>query len=67
MVDALLYGPRRIAPKNQISLPTELMTAIGVTIGDNVFLLVNPDRPGSLVVLSQAAMADVVQKGWVAV
>lgn len=65
-MDGLPYGPRRVAAKNQISLPTELMVAIGVSIGENVFLMMNPDRPGTLVLLTQAAMTEVVRKGWTA-
>lgn len=66
VVDILPHGPRRVAPKNQVSLPAELLGAVGVSIGDNVWVALNPDRPGTLIVIPQTLMMEVFRKGWTA-
>lgn len=60
-------GPRRVGAKSQVSVPAELLESIGVDVGDNVWFMANPDRPGTLVMLSREMMAEVVQKGWTAI
>lgn len=64
---AVPIGPRRIAAKNQVSIPTELLAAIDSAVGDGLWLAVNPDRPGTLVVMPRSIMEEVFQKGWTAV
>ena len=59
-------GPRKIAPKNQVSVPRELLDAIGVQVGEAVYVGLNPDKAGTLVVIPQKLMDDIFQKGWTA-
>jgi hypothetical protein len=42
------------------------MKAIGVAPGDPVWIALNPDRPGTLVILSREGIEDIFRKGWVA-
>lgn len=66
-VDPLVpSGPRKIAAKNQISIPSEYLAEIGVRVGDDVFIAVNPDRPGTLVIIPRLLMSDIFRKGWTA-
>lgn len=60
-------GPRRIAAKNQISLPTEYLGVIGTGVGDDLFVAVNPDRPGTLVLIPRPLMAQIFEKGWTSI
>jgi hypothetical protein len=67
-VDALVpSGPRKIASKNQVSVPAEYLAAVGVAVGDDLFVVVNPDRPGTLLLLPRSVMADVFKKGWTSI
>lgn len=66
MVDLRLSGPRHIAPKNQITIPANLMDVLGAAVGDDVYLATNPDRPGTLVILSSNQMDEIFAKGWTA-
>lgn len=59
-------GPRTVMSKNQVSLPSEMLTLIGVSVGDGVFVVPNPDRPGTLVIIPKRLMAEIFQKGWIA-
>ncbi len=59
-------GPRKVAPKNQVSVPADLLEAIGVHVGDDVFFVLNPDRPGTILILPRPLMAEVFRKGWTA-
>ncbi len=66
-MDIVPEGGRKVAPKNQVSIPAELLAGIGVEVGDKVWLMSNPDRPGTLVLMSREAMAEVIRKGWSAI
>jgi ABC-type lipoprotein release transport system permease subunit len=57
-----LSGPRR-----NVSIPEELAEYLGVDTGDKVYLMVNPDRPGTVVLLTAAGIRDVVMKGWTSI
>ena len=50
MVD-IPQGPRKIGPKNQISIPAELLEGIGLAQGGEVFLAPNPDIPNTLLII----------------
>lgn len=52
--------------KNQVSIPDDLLKAIGVLGGESIWVMLNPDRPGTLVVMPREVMRAVIQKGWVA-
>lgn len=56
-----------MAPKHQVSIPAEMLAHVGVTVGDPVFVAVNPDRPGTLVIIPSQVMAEIFRKGWTAV
>jgi hypothetical protein len=56
-------GPRRIGPKNQVSVPAELLAAIGVEQGQDVWIAINGDRPGTLVVIPEPLMELVFRSG----
>lgn len=66
VVDPLPDGPRRIAPKRQVSLPEPLLQALGLSVGDDVWIAINPDRPGTLVVIPRQLMREIFEKGWTA-
>jgi bifunctional DNA-binding transcriptional regulator/antitoxin component of YhaV-PrlF toxin-antitoxin module len=59
-------GPRKIGAKNQVSIPGELLEAIGSNAGDDLFFVLNPDRPGTILILPRRLMAEVFRKGWTA-
>jgi bifunctional DNA-binding transcriptional regulator/antitoxin component of YhaV-PrlF toxin-antitoxin module len=60
-------GPRKVLPKKQLTIPGELLEAIGVHQGDRVFLMLNPDKPGTIVVIPEPLMAEVVREEWTAI
>lgn len=66
-MDVVPVGPRKVGAKSQVSVPAELLDEIGIAVGDGLWFMVNPDRPGTLVVLPRHAMAEIVQKGWTAI
>ena len=59
-------GPRKVAPKNQVSIPDELLAAIGAAQGDSVWIMLNPDKAETLVIMPRAVMRAVMEKGWTA-
>lgn len=67
VVDIAPAGPRKVAPRGQVSIPRELRDAIGIDIGDDVWMSVNPDRPGTLVLIPRPLMMELFRKGWTAV
>jgi hypothetical protein len=40
---------------------------MGIVGGDDVFFVLNPDRPGTVVMMPRSVMAEVFQKGWTSV
>jgi bifunctional DNA-binding transcriptional regulator/antitoxin component of YhaV-PrlF toxin-antitoxin module len=66
-VDFLPDGPRSVTSKNQVTLPAEMLEHIGVSAGDSVWIMPNPDKPQTLVVLARSGMQAMVEKGWTAV
>jgi len=61
------HGPRKIGPKNQVSLPGELLAAIGVEQGEDVWVAVNTEPPGTLIVMPARIMETVFRSGLSAV
>jgi len=45
------YGPHRIGQNRQIALPADLMKSVDLGTGDSVYLQVNPDAEGTLIVV----------------
>lgn len=66
-VEPMPDGPRIIGERHQMTLPADQLAAIGVGPRDTVWVAVNPDRPGTLVVIPEAVMREVFMKGWTAV
>ena len=65
--DAILpSGPRKVGAKNQVAVPGEMLKAIGVQVGEEVFFVLNPDRPGTILIMPRALMAEIFSKGWTA-
>lgn len=60
-------GPRKVLPKNQVTVPGELLEAIGVRQGERIFLMLNPDKPGTIVIIPEPLMAEIIRKGWTAI
>lgn len=59
-------GPRKIGPRHQVCVPSELLEAIGAQVGDDLFFVLNPDRPGTILLLPRGLMAEIFRKGWTA-
>lgn len=59
-------GPRRIGERHQVTLPSDQLAAIGVQAGDSVWVTINPDRPGTLVVMPTTVVQALFEKGWTA-
>jgi hypothetical protein len=54
----VLYGPRPVQKTGNVSIPRELLAAIGVEPGvDRVHLALNPSLPGSLVLIPASQVA----------
>lgn len=61
------HGPRPVQKTGNVSVPRGLWKAVGVDPGrGRVHFAINPDKPGTLVVIPDALMADLFQKGWTA-
>ena len=60
-------GPRKLQGKGLVTISEELRTAVGLALGDQVWVAVNPDKPGTLVVIPRGVMMEVFRKGWSAV
>lgn len=67
MVDGAPFVSRKIGPKNQLNLPAEYMAPLGMEQGQQVYVGPNPDKLGTLVVIPEATMALIYEKGWTAV
>lgn len=63
-MDIVPDGPRKVTSKNQVSLPAEQLESIGVGVGDSLWVMPNPDRPGTLVLMPRRLAAEVFAKGW---
>jgi bifunctional DNA-binding transcriptional regulator/antitoxin component of YhaV-PrlF toxin-antitoxin module len=60
-------GPRKIQERHQVTLPADQLAALGLGPGDEVWVSLNPDRPGTLVILSPDVTEEVFRKGWSAI
>ena len=66
-MDPIPDGPRKLQGKGLVTIPEHLQRAVGLQLGDDVWLVVNPDKPGTLVVIPANVMAEIFKKGWTAV
>lgn len=45
------HGPRAILAKGQVTLPKELLDKVELAVGDQVYVALNPDVAGTLVLV----------------
>jgi bifunctional DNA-binding transcriptional regulator/antitoxin component of YhaV-PrlF toxin-antitoxin module len=60
----VLDGPRRVQQRHQITLPEDQLRLLGLTQGSRVWIGINPDKPGTLVVVPEPVYAEILRKGW---
>ena len=53
----VLHGPNPIQKSGAVTVPTLLLKEIGVELGDRVHWMLNPDMPGTLVMVPAAMTA----------
>ncbi|MFP5580029.1 MAG: hypothetical protein ACLGIZ_17605 [Acidimicrobiia bacterium] len=58
------FGPRKVGPKRQVALPPEVLEYLHAGIGDSLWVMPNPDKPGTVVVLNEETVEDLMKKGW---
>lgn len=65
----VFYGPNPIQKSGTVTVPRELLRELGLDVGDKVQWALNPDIPGTLVLIpskllgrSMEAMLDVVRR-----
>jgi bifunctional DNA-binding transcriptional regulator/antitoxin component of YhaV-PrlF toxin-antitoxin module len=56
--------PRKVGDRGQVQIPPELLEALGIEAREFVWIGLNPDRPGTLVILTNDAMKRIYEKGW---
>lgn len=55
---AIPYGPRPVAANGQVVLPKDVLSAVGLTPGESaVFVLVNEEEAGTILVVPDTLMA----------
>jgi antitoxin component of MazEF toxin-antitoxin module len=57
------HGPHRIGQNRQVALPAELMKLVHLHIGDEVYLQVNDDPPGTLLIVPMEIATDWFERG----
>ena len=58
--------PRTVSgPRHNVSLSAEMIDHLGVRTGERVYVMANPDRPNTLVIMNAEMMQDIVRKGWI--
>jgi hypothetical protein len=58
----VLYGPRPVQPNGYVSVPRELLEAVGVEPGqDRVHWALNPDLPGTLILVPSSQVARAME------
>ena len=50
-----------------MTLPDDQLKAVGVGSGDLVWVALNPDKQGTLVVIPEAVYGEIMRKGWIAI
>jgi hypothetical protein len=53
----VLYGPNPLQKSGTVTVPRGLLREIGVEIGDDVHWMLNPDIPGTLVLIPAAMVS----------
>ena len=47
----VLYGPNPLQKSGTVTIPRELLREVGLEFGDKVHWVLNPDLPGTLVLI----------------
>jgi hypothetical protein len=65
----VFYGPNPLQKSGTVTVPRELLREVGLEVGDKVQWALNPDIPGTLILIpskllgrSMEAMLDVVRR-----
>lgn len=53
----MFYGPNPVQKTGTVTVPRDLLREIGVEAGDRVHWALNPDMPGTLVLIPAAMIA----------
>lgn len=53
----VLHGPNPVQKSGTVTVPKDLLREIGVAPGDRVHWILNPDMPGTLVLVPAAMVA----------
>lgn len=53
----VLYGPHRLQRIGTVTVPRELLSAVGLEVGDTVHWALNPNLPGTLLLIPSRQVA----------
>ena len=53
------HGPHRIQQVRTVTIPRDLMREVGLEVGHSVHWLLNPDIPGTLVLVPTAMLSRI--------
>ena len=53
------YGPHQVQSVGTVSIPKELRAAVGAEPGTSIHWILNPDIPGTLVLVPSKRMAQI--------
>jgi bifunctional DNA-binding transcriptional regulator/antitoxin component of YhaV-PrlF toxin-antitoxin module len=56
----VLHGPNPLQRSGTVTVPKELLREIGVEAGDRVHWMLNPDMPGTLVLVPAAMVRRIM-------
>jgi bifunctional DNA-binding transcriptional regulator/antitoxin component of YhaV-PrlF toxin-antitoxin module len=56
----VLHGPNPLQRSGTVTVPKELLREIGVEAGDRVHWMLNPDMPGTLVLVPAAMVGRIM-------
>ncbi len=57
------HGPHRIGQNRQVALPADLMKRVHLRVGDEIYLQVNDDPPGTLLLIPMEVATEWFEKG----
>ena len=50
--------------KHQLTVPPRVLEALGLVEGQDLWVALNPDKPGTFLVMTEAVASEVWQRGW---
>ena len=57
------HGPRPISPQGQLGLPKELLEAVGLKAGSEVYVMENEDPKGTILIVPKQLLTSWVDRG----